>query len=452
MVLRAWTKIVVLTASTYFKFPSIPVEPLTALSLLWLPFLVRSHGRELLSTAIAPAIAVLGAAQLLSVLWSVQKLEAVRDSSLTFAVLTSYLAFCSLGQKRLLNKAMSFTAPLMIVAAGSIVVFQLWPALELAYLRSGLAGLLIGSEAPQLFQGRPNNVLLEERAGGLFFVNSNRASMVLGLHAMVYAAISYQSSRSGRWRLLAVFTLVGVMMTGSKTGLVLGLILPLACLFFSVPRSWRFPVCILGTLAGCGATLIAAQTPLFTAPDATIYADSWQDRLPMWSAAGSFLTGSLFLGLGFGGWAEEWGKVFWSYGKPPSFPPHNVLIANWTDSGMIAAGATLVIGLGAFLTLLRKFRAAERPEVLEYVAVSQNASALWASGAIVWAFVHSLGDNTYFFGVPMNLAAYGCAMYLVRHERRGVVPGTVAQGSSNTIQRMANRGSSRRSSRHSSDV
>lgn len=402
-------KLFFIAGGKFLSIPGVPIDPSSVLSLLWLPHLIRYHRKALFETGITLCILALAVGQALSILWSAQKLEGLRELSYTLAILTMFLVFSRPGTVALALRLFKIIAPVLLLSVASVALFRISPELERSYLQSGLAQLLIGPEAPRLFSDRPNNVLLNERAGGLFFVNSNRASMVLGVHAMLFLALSYHSRRPRQWWATAAVLLLGVFLTGSKTGLVLGLILTVAGIIMLTRTKYWALYATFGSLVGGVAYAVLAGVGKSDI-DTTAYADSWSDRLPMWKAAASFLTESPILGLGFGGWKEEWGKVFWLYGKPASFPPHNSIISNYSDSGLVALVATIGIGVFSVYYLISTLRWASNGPV----NFRNRATNVWSSAALVWAFVHSLGDNTSFYGVGMTMAAYGCALALLR--------------------------------------
>lgn len=406
-------KAIMILLARYVNIPNSPIDPATGLSLLWFPFLLREKWQELARSALATCIVLLAVAQAVSLMWSSQKFEGLREFAYTMAVLAAFLAFSQPTAIVFARRVFAVIVPLLVVSVCSIILFRLFPNIELSYLRSSPAQFLIGPEAPQLFQGRPNNVLLEERAAGLFFVNSNRASMVLGVHAMLFLALSQTARHPLGWRLISGMLLLGVFATGSKTGLVLGTVLTFCVLVILAERARRRTIVLFSTL-GAFSLGLYLWVDSKSAVDVSAYSDSWADRLPMWNAAASFLARSPITGLGFGGWAQEWSKVFWLFGKPASFPPHNLLIANYSDSGLLGFLATLGIGVVVVGHLCRTLKL---PTVTGEDR-EHRAIYAWASASLVWAYVHSLGDNTNFYGVAMTVGAYACAMVLVRQPGR----------------------------------
>lgn len=406
---RQRTKVITILLARYVNIPNAPLEPATGLSLLWFPFLLRERWQELTRSALAVCIAFLGLSQGASLIWSSQKMEGLRELAYTVTVLSAFLAFIQPNASEFARRVFKVVSPLLVVSVLSVFIFRFFPHIENTYLQSSLAQILIGPEAPQLFQGRPNNVLLDERSAGLFFVNSNRASMVLGVHAMLFLALSRTARHPVGWKLLSGLLLLGVCATGSKTGLVLGVALTFGVLIVVADKGRRSLIVLFSTLLTASLALYMWSDSK-SKVDVSAYSDSWGDRLPMWNAAVSFLAQSPLTGLGFGGWAAEWGKVFWLFGKPASFPPHNVLIANYSDSGLLGFVAT--VGIGA-VVILHMWRAIQLPTTTSNDR-DLRAVRAWSAAALVWAYVHSLGDNTSFYGVAMTVGAYACAMVLVR--------------------------------------
>ena len=99
------------------------------------------------------------------------------------------------------------------------------PPSEAWFLRSSAADWLVGPAADALFSGMRNNVLDPAKAGGLF-VNGNAASLLGGLSLLGFL-VAHRLGHGRRHLLGAAVCLAGVVMTGSKTGLVLVVALPL---------------------------------------------------------------------------------------------------------------------------------------------------------------------------------------------------------------------------------
>jgi O-antigen ligase len=275
--------------------------------------------------------------------------------------------------------------PLVMLQALLVAVFRLSPAAENAFLHA-VGGLFAGQNTVGgLFTTSRNNVLDPAKSGGVF-VNANVAGLFLGASAM--AAFAIWSRTRQRVVLAAGFVaLAGVWLTGSKSGLMLSVVFSLAAL---VVYSWQLlrpivrryllvaggvaAVALIAVLAGSGGVFGGAVR------------DAFVQRTDIWGYGARAFTGHPLLGLGWGGWQEG----FAAYAKAhrldsQSFPPHNVLLAAWAQTGLLGLALTVLV----FVAMLRL--------AVKYFKRDPLFTA-WAGAALAWMIVQAMGENTDVFG------------------------------------------------------
>jgi len=311
------------------------------------------------------------------------------------------------------RRAAGLLATGIVAQAALVIVFRLSPAMESAFLQGELGRILIGPSASALFTTDPNNVLDPDKAGGLF-VNGNVASMFLGVAAFLCVAVALRFSLRWPWW-VAALSMVGVIATGSKTGLLLALLLPVATVaLLGVTGRW-------GPLAGAlllplVAVVGIAAPPFLASRFPALFADlggAVDQREPLWEAARQVIADNAVFGLGFGGWSEY---AIAAVGR--AMPPHNLIFAAWIDTGMM--GVVLVVVLLASMTVLgvRAVAAASTVRV--------RASAACAMVAVWWVAIHGMGDNTTIYGEMRTLMLVALALALLADVLDAREPGALA--------------------------
>lgn len=334
-------------------------------------------------------------ATIVSILWSPSPTEALQYASqlavmmmlIFYARRSSQRCFCCVRQ--------ALIVWIVVVTLNSLatILFRLRPVLEETYLRSQVADFLIGPSARALYQGSANNVLDPLKAGGMFHVNGNVASMVLGIALCALFAIKL--SRASVRFTLGIVLAAGIFATGSKTGVVLLAVVPLLVAVMSAPRSSLrrrlLPVLsLLAPIVAIGVMrVVTSRFPNFVA-----LADSSSDtRAVLWRHAGSLFFDHPILGLGFGGWEQEvWATLRSTY------PPHNWVISGWADGGLLLA--LLLVSLAVWM-------------IAVMWSVTGREDATWSevrwgaagTGAVVWCVLHGMFDNTSIYGDSRSTAA-----------------------------------------------
>ncbi|MDP9936315.1 O-antigen ligase [Paenarthrobacter nicotinovorans] len=372
------------------------VLPFLPLAIWWIllasPFTVLRRGAVKFPW-LALSILAIVFVQLASVAWSPDPLQGLRSAGTAACfVIVFYAAFRlllsnELAILRVMNIAGAFVAGHAIL----ITVFFLSPRIESLYLKSKLAPYLSGQGVTRIFGDMFNNVILDGKAGGLF-VNGNTASMFMGVCAAVFLAtgIKFRS----RWSFcVAMLAYAGAFMTGSKTALFIGLAWIGACgLVYALSR--RSPLVLPGIVAAILAVQVGLAYVLEKSPE--LLADSshtFGSRQRMWDVAFRGLAESPILGLGFGGWFDQYRR----FGSEIGFsvrPAHNLLLQAWLDSGVLGALTTLIFFGTILFGCLRVMQRADA------TSARIACSVLAASG---WVFIHGQGDNTLFYGDTHSL-------------------------------------------------
>jgi O-antigen ligase len=310
----------------------------------------------------------------------------------------------------LLDTIVLWTVPGIAVQSLLSIIFQVSPEIEERFLRSWLAAVTVGPAAQHLYTDLPNNVIDPGKSGG-FFVNGNVASLFGGVAALILFVAARRTMH--RWLyVFAALSLAGSVFTGSKSVLIIGTGCALLILFLPHMRKGSAVLVALPTVL-----LMPLVFDLLTgfvehvAP--TFYAASGSslgERERLWTRAAQMFQESPLLGPGFGGWVERIGRI----GSRSDLPPHNVLIATWAYSGIIAAVLAIVFMVAAIAFGLRVIAA--QPTIRD------GRTAAFALCAIVWVFLHGMGDNTALYGDRQSMilvaVAFGYLYAMVRDQQQ----------------------------------
>jgi|GEM_PF-1876853 len=350
-------------------------------------------GGRLLRTALVHSVLVLLLARVAAFAWSPDPGDGRLPTMLLVQFLVTLVLMYNAAREdpRLLYRAHYLLWPFVVAQAVLVAVFQLFPDVEDAYLRS-MAGFFAGQNTVAgLFDENRNNVLDPAKAGGVF-VNGNVAGMFLGVCAMAAFAI-WSVTRQRIVLICGLVAYLGVWFTGSKACWMLAVVLPLAAV---AAYHWRtrtsartrrillvavgaaaVPTVLLLALGGDGGFLGAVRT-------------AFGQRTEIWGYAAEAFRDGPVLGLGWGGWFEG----FADYARrndiyDGTFPPHNVLLAAWASTGLLGLAATI----GFFVVELRlvaRAAAGDSPRNAMFVA--------WTGAAVAWVCIQAMGENTDVFG------------------------------------------------------
>jgi O-antigen ligase len=279
--------------------------------------------------------------------------------------------------------------PWVVAEACLVVVFRFAPGVEDAFLRS-IGGLFAGQNTvAALFGDGRNNVFDPAKAGGVF-VNANVAAMFLGVNGLA-ALAAYLVTRT-RWvAAVGVFCLVAVLFTGSKSAGVLAFTLPVlaigAYLMSRPGTSARRRYLMFGGVSAGAAAIVAAICLNAGLRDQMI--EAFVGRTVIWGFGAQSFRDEPVLGLGYGGWDAGFGPYAAAHGLDRSFPPHNLLLAAWSSTGIAGLVLTVAFIVVAFWLVFRG---------LSGRAGTDRRFAALAGAAVTWVFVQGMGENTDVFG------------------------------------------------------
>lgn len=380
--------------------PGIPVS----VAFLWTAMTclagLIARGRPRADSAVVVLMLLFLAAVALSFLWALPSGYndgiTITGRGLLFLLWLREVIVLGRSDPGLLDSIVTWMAPGVAVQSALAIIFRLVPAWEEMFLRSQIAPFLVGPSARNLYTFGLNNVLDAEKSGG-FFVNGNIAALFGGIASLVLLVAARRTSH--RWLyVIAGLAAFGCVFTGSKAGVILLLLcaILITTMPFLVKRSAALvglSIALVAPLAYfAGLRLLEWLMPAFYAR--TDYA--LMGRGALWARAADLFEDSPILGVGFGGWMERVGLI-----NGQVRPPHNVLIATWAYSGIIALAVAIVFMVAALGLALRV--AASQPNLRDC------RTAVIALCAISWMFLQSMGENTALYGEPLSMILFGLA-------------------------------------------
>lgn len=356
----------------------IPSAPPIAQLLAFAFILQHGFGARRICTpsVVALLFAVLSA---ISMFWSPAPSDANSTITYMLAIAGLILVGNRATEKYGVSSIVSFLHAWLVSAfmeAILVIVFRLSSSIELQFLQSRLAGVFANpSVVSALFNGSPNNVLDDNKSGGIY-VNANVASAFLGVAFLVVVALYMRkTARSRMVYFLPLITFpISIVCTGSKTGVIL-LASMIAVIFIQRINRGRFVLALIPLLPLFALWLV--NTVDLFGDDGITGSASTVTRLFLWQHAVEIISTSPLLGVGFGGWAREMAGYFNVIGSSTNYPPHNYLLETWMNVGIM--GPILLIVFIAMALKCINWRL--RPQL--------NIGL-----AIIWTFVHSLFDNT----------------------------------------------------------
>lgn len=312
---------------------------------------------------------------------------------------------------QLVPSTLAVISPIVLVQAASTVLFRLRPDLEATYYGSGAALALLGPKTRQLTEGLiVNNVVYPEKAGGILFLNGNRASMVLGVTALVYAMYALARRSDLAW-IVAAAAAAGCVGSGSKTGIALFVAVPLLAIFWAAFTGARPAGRILAGVVVLGVGAAGAWTTLTLADDYVYRSQvALIPRRRLWSTAIEAWQTHPWRGLGFGGWEEfanarlpsvQFQQVT-SVVFPIDYPPHNSILFSLTRVGIVGGVLVVLVTLAGIRACLHRIEAQR--------TFTMRLAMTCGAGTWVWVFVHGMGDNTEVFGTFQSLPMLALAL------------------------------------------
>lgn len=319
------------------------------------------------------------------------------EGVLLTARMVAFLALLALAvevgtrRPRGLERALLWFAPAAFAEAVLVIWFRFDTAAEEAFIRSAPGRLLIGpSTASTLYTTNRNNVIDPLKSGGVF-VNGNVASMFLGVAVAVFVVLAIRTGRRGYY-VPALVCWLAVFATGSKTGALLAVVLPVCALLARIltrPGHRRYVVPV-ALAAPFGVLLVQWAVDQFVPESAADAAKTFGYRTRLWQAAADMFTDSPVLGLGFGGWDSGLRPYVARLSLDEGMPPHNLLIATWANLGLVGALVVLAFMIVVVAGHLRFLALAPARPVARVAA--------WSLVAWAWVFIHGMGDNTTLYG------------------------------------------------------
>ncbi|UXA19564.1 O-antigen ligase [Mycobacterium sp. SMC-4] len=385
--------------------PGIHAELATAAVLWTLSTCVMGSAARGRPAAQSPLIAIMCmfvAITVVSLLWAtpdgVNSGAATAVRSTVFLLWLREVIVVAKDNPRLLDTLVMWTVPGVAAQSVLAIVFRSNPHTEQRFLNSELAPLLVGPQSVDLYTTLSNNVWYADKAGGVF-VNGNIASLLGGIAALLYIITARRTgSRWLYWAAALAFT--GTVFTGSKTAIfvatgcaIMILLLPHMLHGFAVLAA--IPVVLLLPLVTpmMMEILQKASPEFFARSEYSLL----EGRRPIWEGASALFQDHFFLGLGFGGWAEE--IVAFTSRRTP---PHNFIIAAWANSGILAA--LVVVAFVAATILLGLRVAASQPTVRD------RRTAVLALCVVAWVFLHGMADNTTLYGEQRTMILFALAI------------------------------------------
>ncbi|MBM0225694.1 O-antigen ligase [Micromonospora sp. ATA51] len=324
----------------------------------------------------------------LAVLWSPDVTRAIAWIIGLLQLLIAFLYVKTLRERlpHRLPRVFDVLGVAVVVEAGLTAVFRISPDLESQFLHSYWAVMTNGpGRMAAFFTVSPDNVRDVEKAGGLY-LNGNTASLYLGMAGLLFVA-AFSLYRRRSYIIVALTAYIGVFFTGSKTAMLLGVLVPLfVVVILRLSKSPIYVLPVMLTLPAASYIASAQLTHLFPA----FAADSeftFGIRTLLWQAAGDLFSEHPVLGLGFGGWFIEIGKYSNSL-VAARYPPHNIFIQIWSDMGL--AAALLLVAFIVVVVLDHSRLLAARPSARVMTAVSL--------GAFAWLLLHGMADTIQFWG------------------------------------------------------
>jgi len=280
--------------------------------------------------------------------------EALRTAVFLAITISAYLVGYKIGVggrlSVLLRAFLGFGAPF----AAMNVVFLVYPGLELSFLGSPGAKLLI---EPNTLEGLvdaslANNVLDPQKAGTLF-VNTNIASVLFGFGACV-ALFRFARRRSVERGIMVVLFTAAFLATGSRAGIAAAMGTTIT---ISLVVAWRLGAARalkwtgIGTLAGAVALSLPMSRGVLVRMSSI--ALSGDPRILIWAHGFRLVARHPIRGVGFHGWSESFSPYARAIGLDPTLPPHNAYLIAWLWFGIAGLATMGVIFVGTIVSFAR---------------------------------------------------------------------------------------------------
>jgi len=306
-------------------------------------------------------------------------------------------------------------AVLSLVPLLFIVVFSISHALNLSYIHSRLAEVLIHPSPLNWYLrgfdgmgwvGKPRGVIFDPNAAGGY----------LGICSLVFFGLGVYCHST--WlKCIAVLHWLGIFFSSAVAAICLGLLFPLSIAsFYLYSENKR----IYGVLFRSiflyliiGMVVISAFILLISETSRELLDVKLFTRLMLWKYALIAMPGHVLGGLGFGGLESIYANFYSAQPDNPTYRPHNALIAILAQSGIFAASIALAFMASVLFACWKFFNTATNKRERFFV--------LFLSSAVLWMFLHTMGEN---WGIvseihiqPIVAAAFGLMMGLYYRSR-----------------------------------
>lgn len=267
-----------------------------------------------------------------------------------------------------------------------VVVFQLHQSTKISYFSSPIASIFVGPNLLDDIRQLGSNALDPTKSGGLLPF-ANQAAALHGISAFVFFS-AHRVLRSPFLLMVGIVSWISVFFVGSKSGVLVCITMTLTYfLFMSSKRNvFAYIVASLVILITAIALPLVVKTifPDFFDGFLAKVISAFGVRLLIWSfAAEEFLLHPI-LGHGFGGWELVYPAFARDFLLNPTYPPHNLLICLWTQSGILAPTIAVVF---VILVAMNAFGAARDTDLHFH---NYGVAAFIAIG---WVFVQGMGEN-----------------------------------------------------------
>lgn len=359
--------------------------------------------------------------EFVSLAWSSQRFQGLRDIVFTTPFLIAFLAGRGVAERdeRAIVKCMKFFVLSACLHSALIIAMALSPALKALVFSSPAGPLFMNPNSVNaLMSGAASSNISDPTKSGGFVGNGNVAGAWAA--TALFATVAIMGwSKSAVWKLVALVHAAAIVACGSKAGLGLLLVTPLVVTagfaLFPPPGKPRSAIVLIGLVVLMLAVFVFSMSPLVQAHYFKASSFTLASREAIWSHAWGEFKRTPLLGLGYGGWAVSFGKVGYAYaylGIDGTFPQHNALIILWTQSGLFA----LLLGIAIIVTLMR---AAAAPRVV----AQGRRLAMGASGAYLFVTTQSMGENFGLFGdphmqIPLAVLLGWASTYQARYRSR----------------------------------
>lgn len=326
--------------------------------------------------------------QAVAVLWSPNPFAAFRQIIywIPFIFLITATSVLYEQKKAWIDLALKIAMATSAVAALLVIVFRILPSIEAAFLNSAIARLFISANALAEIGNGAYTVADPNKAGG-FFINANVAAAFLG--SCFFISMGLGRLLECKWLYwVGLFDLLAIFFAGSKAGVVLAMVLPVAYFIYDryqTDRMNALTVLILLLVVGF-ATLggYIGYTEFIENPFVQNSEKTLNDRIDIWTFVGIVFAKHPFTGLGYGGWEIEWPVYAIATGHNPLYPPHNAFLILYVRSGLPGLIAGIVFAAAVMIYLMKLVRSAN-------MQVSQLATPVMF--AFAWLFIQSMGEN-----------------------------------------------------------